>query len=741
MKATAPLSDERQVAGVIAAALRLAGATLFTTADGVHEATVPAVARQYFGNRSHLRYALDRGVRQFHADVEYATVGSALVTQAIQYIRENTSIVHARNVVNGAKAEDLVRALVDPSLTLREVRPELLAPDYVARAQVVVTMVSDDRRSFLYEVFAPLGVPPDRAIAATTLAANVVNTGQAHQDFPHSVRDTVTRVLEAAEIDLKTTIAEREAELEAQLQEASRRLAPQALEALRKDLALSVELDVAYLEFARLGRVRYHATVLEPAANIQHSFALEAYEGQSVQVACPVCRGLTSRLDLCAEGGVHLSCPACAVRCSVCSGRRCRQHPVGSCVDPNCYDGFCSACTKPCSQCGGRACAQHLTVCDGWCGGSTCTTCRSECAFEPGIGYHSSHLESCRECGRAACARHSARCGEEGPGGPLLCLDHLSTCAIDAHSLVVCAAHSGTCAACGRVGCAKHQKACADCGRAACVDDAQPCAVGGEWLLNIHAKRCADCGDNVCANHSGTCAICSKSTCSRHLAPCSVGGEVVCRVDRTRCPECGDSCCDTHLVRCGVGGGHPVCGRDRCTSSCAEDGAPVCHTHEVVCERGREAICPPHVLRCDDGGEKLCSAHAISCEVGAERHCEVHKTECGVCGRSTCGRCAAVRLTDGAVVCDACTHASAAPTGREGTQRPLVDRVLVRRPLVARSRTLVSVTSISRLRAEVRTFDADGRLVESRKLEPRRARAYQKLVQSGASAQLPGPRE
>ena len=206
-------------------------------------------------------------------------------------------------------------------------------------------MVSDDRRSFLHEVFTPLDIPSSEPGAATRLARRGSNTGEAHQDVPGSVREIVTRVIETAEVQLKPTIAARESELEAQLQEASRRLARPALEALRRDLALKVELDVAQLELARLGRIRYRSTVVEPIANIQHEFMLEAYEGQAIQVACPVCKGLTARLDLCSDNGAHLSRPACAMRCSVCAARRCRQHPVGACVDPTCQDGFCSNCT------------------------------------------------------------------------------------------------------------------------------------------------------------------------------------------------------------------------------------------------------------------------------------------------------------------------------------------------------------------------------------------------------------
>jgi hypothetical protein len=737
MTGTSPLSDERQIAGVIAAALRLAGASLSTTPDGVHEATLPTSEQHYFGNRSRIKYTLDRTVRQYHADVEYATLGSALVTQAIQYIRENTSVVHTRNVVNGARSEDLVQALIDQSLTLRSVQPERIIPDYLVRAHVLVTMASDDRRSFLHEVITPLGIPPDRMVPASALLASVSNIGEAHTDVPVAIREVVTRVLEAAEVQLKPTIAAREAELEAQLQEASRRLPRAALDALQRDLALRIELDVAYLELARLGRVRYRSTVLEPSTNVQHVFDVEAYEGQSIQVPCPSCKGITARVDLCSAGGVHLTCPACAIRCSACSTRRCRQHPIGSCVEPTCQDGFCDACTRQCSQCGGRACAVHRCDCAAGCVGECCTNCRAECVFEPGVAWHSSHLQACRDCARPACEKHSNVCGLEGPGTALLCEDHLAPCAIEGHSLAVCSRHSAACAACGRIGCSQHQEPCADCGRAACVDDAQPCAVGSEWLLKIHSKSCADCGDQVCASHSGTCALCSKSFCSRHLLACSVAGELVCRADSTHCPECGDSSCQNHAVLCVVGIGHRVCDRDQCRSLCAEDGRPVCQAHRVNCERGSETVCPMHTIRCTEGGEKLCHTHAITCQIAGEYHCQVHSTECGVCGRRTCLHCSTSRIPQDVPVCDACLSAAPDRTTPLSSQRPALERMLVREPLVARSRSVVSVVSISPVRAEVRTFNETGDLVTSRRLDRERARAYRQLLLRRSASSAP----
>ena len=320
-----------------------------------------------------------------------------------------------------------------------------------------------------------------------------------------------------------------------------------------------------------------------------------------------------------------------------------------------------------------------------------------------------------------------------------LAFDDLAVCAIDRHSMSICKAHSGTCAACGRLACSQHQKPCADCGRSACTDDAQPCAIGGEWLLRIHGRRCEACGDTVCAAHSSACSACAKAFCSRHLVTCPVGGEIVCRLDSTACTECGESCCDSHIARCDVTGSHPVCKRDRCRSLCFEDGRPVCHAHEMICERGQESICPTHARRCDVGGEKLCGMHALSCEIASERYCEAHAAECVICGRSTCNHCADLRLPDGSAVCDACRRATRDQSAPEVLNRSVVDRVLVRQPLVSRSRSLLTVASISRLRAEVRTLDANGALVGSRRLASDRVRAYEQLLAEGAPKDRPAP--
>ena len=74
--------------------------------------------------------------------------------------------------------------------------------------------------------------------------------------------------------------------------------------------------------------------------------------------------------------------------------------------------------------------------------------------------------------------------------------------------------------------------------------------------------------------------------------------------------------------------------------------------------------------------------------------------------------------------CDACLGPSVDAMPNELQDRPLMARLLSRRPIVVRSAAGVTVVSVSRLRYDTQTADATGHIISRRRLDPAIARAY-----------------
>jgi hypothetical protein len=326
MTDSAASQDGQTIEAFLEAALALAGAEV-KASDGVRVASLPADVRRAFGNRATIRYTFDRDARKYHANVEYATLGSSVVTQAIQFVREQTSIVRSGPSVRGRRAQELLRELVEPTLNVVDVRSEPAEPHWFARALVAATLLSDDRRTLLEEVIVPLGDAREgaRSLDLVTAAVPLLERTQA---LPAPLGAIIDRVFDRAQTQIGPTIKAREDDLDAQLQDAMSRLGPgKSLDALRKDLALTVQLDVAYLEVVRLGRETRRGTIVEASTGAHLAISITEYEGAPSTVACSSCKGMTSRLDLCRGPGWHLICPACAMRCTACSARLCRSRP------------------------------------------------------------------------------------------------------------------------------------------------------------------------------------------------------------------------------------------------------------------------------------------------------------------------------------------------------------------------------------------------------------------------------
>jgi hypothetical protein len=716
--------DGQTIEALLEAALALARAEV-KASDGVRVASLPQDVRRAFGNRATIRYTYDRDARKYHANVEYATLGSSVVTQAIQFIREQTSIVHSGPPDPGRRAQELLRDLVEPTLSVVDVRSEPAEPHFFARALVAATMLSDDRRTFLEEVIVPLGDSSTSARSLELVAAAVPLAERAKL-VPVPLGAIIDRVLDRAQTQIGSTIKVREEDLDAQLQDAMSRLGPgSSLEALRTDLALTVQLDVAYLEVVRLGRETRRGKIVEPSTGSSLTISITDYEGVPSAVRCSSCTGMTSRLDLCRGLGWHLICPACAVRCSGCSARQCRQHPTKPCSDPSCHGAFCGDCLVICTACGRGSCPEHRTICTE-CGEASCTSCQDHCTFHAEV-VHRTHLQSCRACRRLICTNHLVRCPFDEPGAEPLCGDHTYECAIAGHCIRVCRDHGSECAACTTIGCPEHQRPCADCARPGCIEHALPCAVGKEWTLRIHATECSECRASVCGRHAQPCAICARTLCDLHLLSCVVGNHPVCEADSVRCLECGGVSCANHAARCAVGA-HPICGRDRCRVLCADGHEPVCHSHKIACDIGGEELCPHHTKRCGRGGDHLCGTHAHSCEISGDIYCDHHRAACEICSRGTlCESCATASVANGPRVCMSCLGATDDDVDIGLFPRPWIYRFLTARPLVSRSRTKVVITSVSTFRPNARTYELGGMLVEVKPMSREVARSYREL--------------
>jgi hypothetical protein len=66
------ISEREAIQRVIEGALALAAAQKRLLDGEIREAHLPTESRRAFGNRAVVRYTFDRGVRQYHPDVEYA---------------------------------------------------------------------------------------------------------------------------------------------------------------------------------------------------------------------------------------------------------------------------------------------------------------------------------------------------------------------------------------------------------------------------------------------------------------------------------------------------------------------------------------------------------------------------------------------------------------------------------------------------------------------------------------------
>lgn len=730
------ISERESVQLVVEGALALAGADKQLLDGEIREARLPVESRSAFGNRGIVRYTFDRSVRQYHPDVEYAAVGSALVAQAIQAIRERSTVVVARPPL-GRSDEDLLRGLVDPGLELSSVVRDALPPRLYARAQVSVTMVSDDRRTFLRELIVPLA-PGDRGDGQTRglLAAADAIDGDL-TDVEIDIAALLDQVLARAERSVKADIDLRESELEARLQDALQRLgAGPMVEAMRREFQLRVQIDVAYLEIVRLERQRLRGLLVDRTSRVTVPIVLETYQHELpgvVPVAtCSSCQGPAARLTICAEGGGHVVCMACSLRCAGCGNRRCRQHPVTGCNSPDCHRSFCGSCLAACSDCGRGACISHRTECS-QCSGTACDTCTSQCAFHA-EGLHRSHLQDCRICGVQACDSHRSVCRFDGAGSAPVCEEHLVRCVVEGHDELVCIEHGGACVACARPACPEHAKQCADCGRRGCSEDASECELGSEWTLRVHQRACQACGASACGNHLGTCVSCDRLLCSRHLRSCSAGGHVVCDEDWSSCSECGEVACADHREECVGGGTHQVCARDRCRVRCSDGGEVVCRAHALVCDAGSESVCPSHVHRCHIGNERMCEVHSSNCEICARPFCGEHHGTCAICGRvPICAACAGVELPgEPEHICTACASATMADGGELGDvsalRRPFIERLVDRRPTIARSRSVIALTSVLPFGATVHTHQLDGRLLGTRRIPRRLGVALRRLV-------------
>ncbi len=728
-------SERESIQRVVEGALELAGADKQRLEEEIREAQLPVESRRAFGNRAVVRYTYDRSVRQYHPDVEYAAVGSAIVAQAIQAIREHSTVAVARPPL-GRSDDDLLIAIIDPGLEVSSIVRDALPPRLYARAQISVTMISDDRRTFLRELIVPIAVGDlgdDQTRALVALAEAIDgDLADVEVDFPA----LLDRVLARAEQSVKADIDRREGELEVRLKDALSRLgAGPDVEALRRELQLRVQIDVSYLEIVRLERVRLRALVIDRESRITVPMVLETYQhelpGVGLVATCSSCQGSTAQLTVCGAGGGHLVCAACSLRCAGCSSRRCRAHPVTGCNSTECQDSFCGDCLATCSDCGRGACTTHRAGCRE-CSETVCDMCRGQCAFHVDA-LHRSHLKDCRICGSHACTSHRTGCRFDGAGSAPVCQEHQVHCAIQGHDEIVCREHGESCVACGRSSCPEHARECADCGRRGCADHASECEVDSEWTLRVHQRVCQACSASACVKHLGTCATCDRLLCSLHLRSCSFGGHLVCDEDWSSCSECGEVSCADHREEC-VGGNHPVCARDRCRSRCADGGETVCRTHMLVCDAGAETICPSHAVRCHIGNERMCLVHTSDCEICARPFCSEHTGACAICGRAPiCAACSGIEVPgEAARLCTAC-GSTAIPVGKDdesatALRRPLVERLFDRQPTLSRSRSVKTLTSILPFGASVRSYQSDGQPLGAHGIARRLGVAQRALV-------------
>ena len=332
-------AERESIQRVIEGALELAGAQGHLLDSEIRTAHLPAESRRAFGNRAVVQYTFDRGVRQYHPDVEYATVGSALLTQAIQLVRERSTVLwlgHRSTMQAMTSCAGLLIRILKVSSAVQD----LLPPHIYARAQAAITMTSDDRRTFLREVVVSAGEADDSDGQAVRLIdiARPVDVGLA--DVSVDLNALVDQLLAAAEKSIEGDVRRRQSELEERLRDALGRMgAGPALETLRRELRLRVEIDVAYLEIIRLERRRHRAVLIDRIAHTAVPMILETYRhqvpGSTSTAICSSCHSPAARVTVCTDGGGHVVCTACSLRCPGCGNRRCRQHPVTACTPQN----------------------------------------------------------------------------------------------------------------------------------------------------------------------------------------------------------------------------------------------------------------------------------------------------------------------------------------------------------------------------------------------------------------------
>ena len=510
------------------------------------------------------------------------TPGSALVTQAIQFIRERTSVIY-RAASDGSTVpnpETALRPLVVADLPLRVLQVDRLRPDFVARAQVLVTLLSDDRRSFLHEVTIPLEIPAQRRARALELqAATVVVARPAH---------VASARIASGHRDHRPGRGRCRGEAEdpgaggRHRGDAAGRFSATLSPGSRcasTDLALRVELDVAILELAVLERVQYRAAVAEPRGTRELTFTIEVYADEDFSALSSLPRREPAP-RLCASALTctwSVPCVASAALNAVPGDVD--SIPLSPCSDPTCHGSFCDACSEQLRPVRQRQRALSTAPIALGCGKTACTTCLAECAFEPGLPMHSDHVQKCRDCGRLACPGHGGRCGLEGPGAPRLCADDLKVCEIGGHGIAVCASHRVTCAGCGKTACHQHAGSCAE---STCNDA----------FCDACSERCGQCGKRACHQHRADCAMgCGRTACTSCQAECALEpGQRMHSGHLKSCRECGRLACPRHTGECGdeAPGTAVVCVDDLRACAVGDHGLAVCVTHSVDVRRLRK---------------------------------------------------------------------------------------------------------------------------------------------------------
>ncbi len=362
--------------------------------------------------------------------------------------------------------------------------------------------------------------------------------------------------------------------------------------------------------------------------------------------------------------------------------------------------GLCACCHKPTGHslelCSGGhiLCADCVRICAS-CGLLTCVVCgANECA-RCGATACGQCAQTCDDCQRAVCAEHSLRCGRCERNSCTTCGGHCIRC-----ETPLCANHRATCSVCGGAVCDACSLECARCQKTLCASSAGECSVCGRVHCPQCLGRCEHCNAEVCLSHSLICESCSAVTCREHGAQCAA---------------CGSLRCQQHISTCSVCS-RPLC--DECAGKCDRCGSTICARHGVRCAICHKWVCKDHSGRCGTCNGAVCDDHTEHCIPCGSTLCQPHALRCGNCGELYCNRCISPNML--CTICQRLARSASVDAAAISklNLKELPDslrRIKKWRLVALRKRSfLVTMTAPK----EILVFDAEGRLIRRRPLNP-----------------------